>query len=371
VTSEPGSKGTPMARRRFIQGSAALVSTVAISAAATPTLLRARADPVRPQVPVPVPDTDSELSAQLRRGQPLPASDGGDLLVLNYHKVFGDLNPPPALGNIISVTASQLMSHLMMLRSAGFTSVRLADVVRARAQGATLPPRSVLITFDDGTAGQWISADAVLRQAGFTAVTFLITSYVGRAPFVNWREVRAMVASGRWEVGDHTHNDHHVVPSGPAMPLTSSLITRAWNPRTRTMETLTGAEARVRSDLLQSLTTLQTQGLTRPLAFAYPFSKVDGPTNDRRLSDYVEQALASLFPLRFTNYSPCRLVSPAELAVGLLPRLEVHRPVSALELYEQIRAASMVVKSPTVEVLRNQVPAQGLGHNHTHTRPLQ
>jgi len=370
VTSEPGSNGTPMARRRFIQGGAALVSTLAISAAATPTLLRAGTDPVRPQVRVPVPDTDSELSAQIRQGRSLPASDRGDLLVLNYHKVFGDKNAPPAAGNMISVTASQLMSHLMMLRSAGFRSVRLADVVRARAQGTTLPPRSVLITFDDGTAGQWIYADTVLRKAGFSAVTFLITSYVGRAPFVNWREVRSMVASGRWEVGDHTHNDHHVVPPGPAMPLTSSLITRAWNPRTRMTETLSGAEARVRADLVQSLTTLQSQGLARPLAFAYPFSKVDGPGNDQGLSDYVEQALAILFPVRFTNYSPCRLVSPAELAVGLVPRLEVHRPVSALELYEQIRAASMAVTSPTVEVLRSDVPAQGWDHTHTHSHLL-
>jgi len=371
VTSQPGSGGTPVGRRRFIQATAALASAVAVSALGSGTTSSAGSESslIRPQVPVPTAETDAELAAQLRRARSMPASDRGDLLVLNYHKVFGDHRPPPPAGNAISVTASQLMSHLMMLRSAGFRSVRLADVVRARALGKPMSARSVLITFDDGTAGQWVYGDAVLRKAGFFAVTFLITGYVGLPPFVSWSEVRSMVASGRWEVGDHTHNDHHSVPSGPSMPMTSALISRAWNPRSRTLETLPAAETRVRTDLDLSLTTLRRQRLARPLAFAYPFSRVDGPTNDPVLTEYVEETLAGLFPLRFTNYSPCRLVTPADLATGLLPRLEVHRLVSAFELYEQIMAANLSATSPSVGVSAAGFLAHGADHSHTHPLP--
>jgi|GEM_PF-1800836 len=386
--SEPGDGGAQMGRRRFIQATAALASGLAISSigrySPPPSVARAAAaatratgaDLTRPQVPGAFGSLDPALATVLRRGYALPASDSGQLLVLNYHKVFGEPAPSP-VGNAISVTVSQLAQHLQMLRAAGFRPVRLADVYRARLLDAPMPPRSVLITFDDGTAGQWIHADAVLRQAGFTAVAFLITSFVGKAAaFVSWPEVRSMVASGRWEIGDHTHNDHHTVPSGPSMPMESALITRAWNPRTNTLETLAAAETRVRSDFDLSLSTLQRERLGRPLAFAYPFSRVDGPSNDPVLPDFVKDTSSELFPLRFTNFSPGRLVAPADMAVGLLPRFEVHRLVTALDLYEQIREANysrttvagqpVPSSGPVLGLERGAAPTLAHGADHSH-----
>jgi len=343
VTSELGSGCAPMGRRRFIQAAAALASGLALSAA-TGDPRTAEADPsrvLRPQALPPDTSLDPQLAAVIRRGHQLPAADNGDLLVLSYHHVVADEIAPKMAPNPFSVTASQLAAHLTMLRSIGFRPVRLAEVVRARRTGTPLPPRSLLLTFDDGSAGQWTHGDAVLRRTGFSAVTFLITGYVGSAPeFVTWNEVRAMVASGRWEIGDHTHRDHHTVPTGPAMVRQSALINRAWDPRTRTLETLPAAETRVGTDLDLSLHVLAQQRLPRPLAFAYPFSRVEGPTNDHVLTEYAEELAARLFPLRFANVSPGRLVTPADLTLGLLPRFEVHRHVTALELYEEVRAAS-------------------------------
>jgi biofilm PGA synthesis lipoprotein PgaB len=210
-----------------------------------------------------------------------------------------------------------------------------------------MPPRSVLLTFDDGTAGQWTQADEVLRRAGFCAVTFLITGYVGAAPeFLRWSEVRAMVASGRWEVGDHTHNDHHTVPAGPSMKMQSALINRTWNPLTRTLESLPAAEARVSADLDRSLRVLRQQRLGRPLAFGHPFSRVDGPTNDARFTEYSRELAAGMFPLRFTNFSPGRLATPADLTAGLLPRFEIHRHVDVVQLWEQLYAANLLALAP-------------------------
>ncbi len=364
MTSEPTAGGPRMGRRRFIQAAAALASGAALAAAGSePQRGAAQVSPptlIRPRVTPPEPAADSELKAVVRRGLALPGSDRGDLLVLNYHQVFNDSPRAQADQNPFSVTASQLMSHLAMLRSTGFRPVRLADVVRARRLGRQLPPRSVLVTFDDGTAGQWVHGDAVLRRAGFTAVTFLITGYVGTTPaFLTWDETRAMAASGRWEIGDHTHRDHHTIPAGPSMQMQSALINRAWNPRTRTFETLPDAENRVRTDLDLSVSVLQRERLGRPLGFAYPFSRVEGPTNDPALSDYAEQVAARLFAVSFTNFFPGRLVTPADLAAGLLPRFEVHRHVTAVELYEQIRAANLMAVPPPARS-----SAVGLMHRH-------
>jgi poly-beta-1,6-N-acetyl-D-glucosamine N-deacetylase len=341
-----------MGRRRFIQATAALASGIALAGAGSqrrlaPTedvrsSLEAADPPPRLQAGIPVPALDPELAVLLRRANQFPACDNGQLVALSYHIVFADELSPAISPNPFSVTASQLASHLSTLRTMGFRSVRLADVIRARRLGRPMPAKSVLLTFDDGSAGQWTHADAVLRRFGFSAVTFLITGYVGTAPeFLTWNEVRAMVASGRWEVGDHTHRDHHTVPAGPSLRMQTALINRAWNPRSRTLETLPAAEARVSTDFDLSFSALRRERLERPVAFAYPFSSVEGPTNDPVLTEFTEELAARLFPLRFTNFSPGRLVAPQDLAVGLLPRFEVHRHVDALQLYEQIRAADM------------------------------
>lgn len=349
MTSEPGAGGVRMGRRRFIQATAALASGLALSAAGNEVRTAASDEPtlLRPQAPFPEATVDPELAAVVRRGHALPASDAGDLLVLSYHQVWPDELTQVPVANPYSVTVGQLAAHLTMLRSIGFRPVRLADVVRARRLARPLPPRSVLITFDDGSASTWTHGDSVLRRTGFTAVTFLITGYVGWvSEFLTWNEVRAMVASGRWEVGDHTHRDHHAVPAGPSMRMQSALINRVWDAHTHTLETLPAAENRVHTDLDLSLRVLREEGLGRPLAFAYPFSRVEGPTNDPALTEYAEQLATALFPVRFTNYSPGRLVTRADMATGLLPRFEVHRHVSALELYESIRAANLVAVTP-------------------------
>jgi len=285
----------------------------------------------------------------LRQARELRACDGGQLLVLSYHQVFSDELVQVPNPNPYSVTVSQLLSHLTLLRRLGFRPVRLADVLAARRLRRALPPRSVLLTFDDGTVGQWTHADAVLRKTGFCAVTFLITGYVGAAPeFLTWNEARAMVASGRWEIGDHTHRDHHTVLSGPAMQMQSALINRIWNPLTRTLEPLPVAEARVASDLSTSLSVLRAQQLGRPLAFAYPFSRVEGPTNDAAFTEYSEELAKRMFPLRFTNYTPGRLATPADLVAGLLPRFEIHRHVDVVQMWEQLYAANLLATPPGV-----------------------
>ena len=113
--------------------------------------------PPRPQDAAPVGAMDPALPGVVRRAKPLRAGDTGQLLVLSYHQVFPD-EPTPVLTRY-SVTASQLLLHLTLLRALGFRPLRLADVLGARSLGRAMPPRSVLITFDDGTLGQWTHAD--------------------------------------------------------------------------------------------------------------------------------------------------------------------------------------------------------------------
>jgi peptidoglycan/xylan/chitin deacetylase (PgdA/CDA1 family) len=87
------------------------------------------------------------------------------------------------------------------------------------------PPRSVLLTIDDGRASVWTTGFALLETYRATAVVFVIPGYVREADeapadaarrdpeLMSWREIRTLAASGLVDIQSHTLF-HHPVPTG-------------------------------------------------------------------------------------------------------------------------------------------------------------
>lgn len=348
--TDPGRPG--LSRRRFLAlGAAAAAvpvlggcSGARVSAEFAPGASRglgARAATwVRDQVSTALPRQPEWARGMGWGAQALGAGAPDHLLILSYHDVTADgLRRTDGRADRYTVSAAAFAAQMQMLASSGFRSVRISDVVRSATGGVALPARSVLITFDDGGAGQWIFADRVLADLGLHAVAFLITGHLGASPaYLSWPEAQALDRSGRWDIQAHTHDQHHFVPTGALTPPASVLINRIWDPVSRTLEPAAAARARVEADLATCLDLLGRNGLDRPDAFAYPFSQVDQPTNDPAFAAAVAGVLASRFALRLSNTSPGRLAQPADLRRGTLPRLEVQHGVTALDLFDRIRA---------------------------------
>jgi peptidoglycan/xylan/chitin deacetylase (PgdA/CDA1 family) len=68
----------------------------------------------------------------------------------------------------------------------------------------------VVITFDDGSAGQYTRALPVLRRHRFTATFFPMTVVLGKPGWMTLAQVRALDRAGM-TIGAHTW-DHHAVP---------------------------------------------------------------------------------------------------------------------------------------------------------------
>ena len=96
---------------------------------------------------------------------------------------------------------------------------------------ATAGPKTVAITFDDGYADNWAVADPLLARFGAVATLYLVVDRFDR----DWSttkkahhdsgelmrelklgndDVRAMIDSGRWEIGAHTLT-HALLPALP------------------------------------------------------------------------------------------------------------------------------------------------------------
>ena len=94
------------------------------------------------------------------------------LRVLMYHKV----NDRP--GNSVTVPTMLFAEQMAQLRELGYAVVGLETVLACYRSGAPLPPRSVLITFDDGYRDNLDNALPVLREYGYPAVMFVPIGYL-------------------------------------------------------------------------------------------------------------------------------------------------------------------------------------------------
>lgn len=133
----------------------------------------------------------------------------GALRVLMYHRVG-------AAPDRSTVTPEQLEAQIRWLRARGHALVRLQDVVRHVSEGAPLPARPVLLTFDDGTADAHDALLPLLSRLDAPAAVFVVPGFAGATRpydgverrFAGAAELRALAAAGV-EVGLHTfaHTD--------------------------------------------------------------------------------------------------------------------------------------------------------------------
>jgi peptidoglycan/xylan/chitin deacetylase (PgdA/CDA1 family) len=107
-------------------------------------------------------------------------------------------------------------AQMAYLRLGGYNVISLEQLHRGLFEGAPLPPRSVVLTFDDGYENFREHAWPVLRRHGFPATVFMVTNQLGRnagwltpdftpAPLMSPATVRELAAQGV-SFGSHTLN---------------------------------------------------------------------------------------------------------------------------------------------------------------------
>lgn len=249
------------------------------------------------QVSVPAARVDAATTARWKAvGAGLP--ERAAPVILTYH----DLKPHSASRYIVDPAVFE--RQLSALRTAGYRTLTTDEFV-AYLLGGPVPPRSVMLTFDDGTHGLWTYGDRILARHRMSAVSFLITGRVGRhRPYLSWQEIARMARSGRWDFEDHTHDLHSRTRIGPHGELGSLLAHRRYLGSTGRPESTDHYQRRVRADFTSSLEDFERHGLPRPSLFAYPFSESADPQQTSYVRDLIERTFAAA--LTDKTFSPER-----------------------------------------------------------------
>jgi peptidoglycan/xylan/chitin deacetylase (PgdA/CDA1 family)/glycosyltransferase involved in cell wall biosynthesis len=104
--------------------------------------------------------------------------------ILMYHAVGHDGEAPSRY----VVPHRRFRRQLAWLKRRGYNVVGLDDFVRARLEHRLLPPKSVVLTFDDGYADAIDLALPALERHGFPATVFLVSAANGQA---RWEDAGA------------------------------------------------------------------------------------------------------------------------------------------------------------------------------------
>ncbi|MEU3254436.1 polysaccharide deacetylase family protein [Streptomyces sp. NPDC006997] len=272
-------------------------------------------------------------------------------VVLAYHDVAPDSDSRYA------VTPEQFDAHLSALRGAGYRSLSSAEFLRYLATGRAPAPRTVYLTFDDGTRGLWAYADPVLAKHRMRAATYLITGAVGtrRPYYLTWAEIGRMAGSGRWDFQAHTHDGHRRAAVDAAGQQGSVLANRLWRKAARRLETTAEYRTRVAHDLDRSTRALTGHALPAPRLFAYPFSETGRASNlPGGGTAVLDRLLRKRYAVTLTNSAPRPLpAGPRAAAAGLVQRLEVVADTTPTALLRSLRAWSASVPGDEPRPLRH------------------
>ncbi|MFD7459000.1 MULTISPECIES: polysaccharide deacetylase family protein [unclassified Streptomyces] len=299
---------------------------------------------VSAQVPAPATPADA-------RPQRHEAAHASAPIVLAYH----DIQPEPT--NDYTLTPKQLDDQLAALTKAGYRSLTTDEFIRYLATGRTPSPRSVYLTFDDGTRGLWTYADQILAKHKMTGSAYLITSRVGkhRPYYLSWAEIDRMAGSGRWDFQNHSHDGHTRAAVDSSGRKGAVLANRLWLAEEKRLESEKEYRTRVETDLDKSLRAFADHDLPKPRVFAYPYSEAGAPTNlAGQTTSVLEQLLHARFDTTLTNSSSRPLpAGPRAAAAGQVQRMEVMRATTTDALMKRIAEWTSRVPDEVPEPLRH------------------
>jgi len=100
-------------------------------------------------------------------------------------------------------------AHLDALAEDGWTTISPTRYLRHLTTGAALPHKPIMLSFDDGSAGQAHEGLTQLAKRGMTGTFFVMTVILGKPRWMSVRDIHRLADAGM-TIGSHTW-DHHAV----------------------------------------------------------------------------------------------------------------------------------------------------------------
>lgn len=121
--------------------------------------------------------------------------------ILMYHSINQKVNPGMRL---LIVSPKAFERQMRFLKEHKYNAIPLEEMVSLVKNKKKIPPRTLIITFDDGYKDNYSYAFRTLKKYKIPATIFIITGEVGRPDRLSWEEIKEMQGSRLISFGSHT-----------------------------------------------------------------------------------------------------------------------------------------------------------------------
>lgn len=208
-------------------------------------------------------------------------------LGIAYHDVE-DRDPDQA---VVAVRTERLIEQLAWLRENGYQAVSVDQILAARRGGPALPPKAVMLSFDDGYSSFYTRVMPILRAYHWPALLAPVGSWIDtplnqpvdfagtprpRGEFLTWQQIREVSQSGLVEIAAHTDANHKGILANPQGNLEPAATTRSFDPKTNGYESEAQFQARMRADVAAISNKIRTVTGKAPRVWVWPYGAADG-----------------------------------------------------------------------------------------------
>jgi len=157
--------------------------------------------------------TDTTQSSETEKE--VPIADAATILqrkqvpVLCYHDIK---DWKPGLRQSMKeyiVPVAAFKEQMQSLADSGYQTITPTDYYNHLTKGAPLPPKPIIISFDDGDEEQYTIGATELEKHNFKGVFFVMTIVIGKKNYMSSEMIKDLADKGH-VIGSHTW-DHHSV----------------------------------------------------------------------------------------------------------------------------------------------------------------
>jgi len=199
-------------------------------------------------------------------------------VVLCYH----DIRLPEDLRDPEDVDIFSLVKQLEYMRDSGCHFISVQDIIDASQGKKKLPPKAILMTFDDAYESFYKTVFPLLKIYRCPSVLAVISNWIDTPPkdpaiekhkFMNWSQLREVAQSGMVEIASHSHDFHRAVMSNPQGNTAHAMVTREFYPKTSKYENEAELRRKLFADLSESRRIITEKTGIAPRVVVWPYGR--------------------------------------------------------------------------------------------------
>jgi len=212
----------------------------------------------------------------------LRAGETDEFLAICYHDVplaSAATNDPYA------VDQESMVRQIEYLRTHDYHFISLKDVQAAIRKEHPLPPRAVLMTFDDAYLSFYSNVMPVLQLYQCPAVLSVVSSWIDGTPpqdlpgpLMTWAQVRTASLHPMVTVASHSHSLHQAIPYNPQGNTGHAATSRRYDATAARYETDKEYRQRIIADMKETMDIFSEKAGFRPEWIVWPYGQYNALT---------------------------------------------------------------------------------------------